>query len=217
MTKKKRQRLYPDLEEQSPLAEEGHFYRLQKIGEIEKFLQDEVADRDALSKRCKRRAAVLTAGDTSLVMAITSLEIGSIATLATGVGIPLSIALASAGLFLGLASAITHKTLKLLDSKAKKHEKIKTLAESKLDSISGLVSKAAEDSAIDDDEYRLILGELQNYRTLKEQIRMKNRQVQGVISAEQREAILAQGREEGKQDFLAKIAQSSAIPNAPVM
>ena len=205
-------KLYPHLP-----TDEGHLYRLQKISEIDKFLQDEIAARDALSKRCKQRAAAVTIGDTSLVTAITALEIGSIVTLSTGVGIPVSIALASAGLFLGLASAITHKARKLFDSKAKKHEKIKILAESKLDSISGLVSKAVEDSAIEYHEYKLILGELQNYRALKEQIRTKNRQVQEIISSEQREEILAQGREEGKQDFLAKIAQSSAIPNAPVI
>ena len=55
---------------------------------------------------------------------------------------PLGIVLASTGLFLGLGSAVIHKNQRIFDSKAKKHDKIKTLAESKLDTISGIVSKA---------------------------------------------------------------------------
>ena len=64
----------------------------------------------------------------------------------TGVGVPISIALASTGVFFGVGSAVVHKLQKIFDSKAKKHDKIKTLSESKLDSISGLVSKAIEEA-----------------------------------------------------------------------
>ena len=108
-------------------------YRLKKIDELEKFLRTEVESRDKLTKRFKRRATAATFSDTSLIAAITALELASIVTLTTGVGMPLGIVLASTGLFLGLGSAVIHKTQKIFDSKAKKHDKIKTLAESKLD------------------------------------------------------------------------------------
>ena len=36
-------------------------------------------------------------------------------------------------LLLGIGSVVVHKTQKIFESKAKKHDKIKTLAESKLD------------------------------------------------------------------------------------
>ena len=122
---------------------------------------------------------------------------------------PLGIVLASTGLFLGLGSAVIHKTQKIFDSKAKKHDKIKTLAESKLDTISGIVSKAVEDSHVSHQEYQLILKEVEHYRKMKEGIRTKAKNTTDAITDEQREEILKQGREEGQQAFLAKIAASS--------
>ena len=125
---------------------------------------------------------------------------------------PISVVLASTGLLLGIGSAVIHGTRKIFDSKAKKHDKIKTLAESKLDTISGIVSKAIEDSHISHQEYQLILNEIKHYRTMKEEIRTKTKKTTDAITAEQREAILAQGREEGKKAFLKKIAVTSATP-----
>jgi len=58
--------------------------------------------------------------DTSIITAITALEIASVATLSTGVGLPISIALASTGLPLGIGSAVVHKTQKVFESKTKK-------------------------------------------------------------------------------------------------
>jgi len=76
------------------------------------------------------------------------------------------------------------------------------LAESKLDSISDLVSKAIEDALISRQEYQFIIKkELEHYHTIKEQIRIKSKHKTVAITAEQREAILAQSREEGSKLF----------------
>lgn len=202
------EKIYPEVPSAPP--DEGQTYRLKKIGDIEGFLRAEVRNRDSLSKQFKRRATTATISDTSVITAITALEVASVVTLTTGVGMPVSIALASAGLILGFSSAIVHKAQKVFDSKAKKHDKIKTLAESKLDSISGLVSKAVEDANISHDEYQFILKEVEHYRILKKQIRTKSKRIVDTITAEQREAILAEGRKQGKQDFLQQIARTSA-------
>jgi len=122
---------------------------------------------------------------------------------------PIGVPLASASLALGVGSVIIHKTQKVFNSKAKKHDKIKTLAESKLDSISGIVSKAVEDAHVSHEEYRFVLREVEQYRKIKQQIRTKSKRETDTITSEQREAILAQGREQGKQDFLRKIAATS--------
>ena len=209
------EKIYPEVPSAPP--DESHSYRLRKIGEIEKFLRAEVDYRDTLTKRCKRRAAAATISDTSVIAAITALEVASVVTLTTGVGMPASVALASAGLILGFSSAIVHKVQKVLDSKAKKHDKIKTLAESKLDSISSLTSKAVEDANISHEEFQFILKEVEHYRTLKEEIRTKSRKVVRGITAEQREAILAEGRKQGKQDFLRQIAHTSGTPPVNAM
>ena len=76
------------------------------------------------------------------------------------------------------------------------------------------VSKAVEDSHISHQEYQLILKEVKHYRKMKEEIRAKSRKATDAITAEQREEILKQGREEGQQAFLAKIAATSATPTA---
>ena len=206
------EKIYPEVPSAPP--DESQTYRLEKINEAEKFLQSEIQNREKLTKRFKRRASALTISDTSVITVITVLEAASIATLTTGVGVPISIVLASTGLLLSLGSAAIHKSQKIFDSKAKKHDKIKTLAESKLDSISGIVSKAIENAHISNQEYHLILEEIKHYRTMKEEIRSKSKRVVEDITEEQREAILAQGREEGKQAFLAKIAANSGIQPA---
>ena len=130
---------------------------------------------------------------------------------------PISIVLASTGLLLGLGSGVIHRTRRIFDSKAKKHDKIKTLAESKLDTISGIVSKAVEDSHISHQEYQLILKEVENYRKMKEEIRTKSKKTTDAITAEQRETILKQGRQEGQQAFLERIAASSGTQTVGAM
>jgi len=218
MTSVYEEKIYPNITPSAPSQDdEGQAYRLKKIDEAEKFLRSEVSSRDKLAKQCKRRAAAFMFSDTAVITSITILEAASIATLTTGIGLPISVVLASTGLLLGLGSVVVHKTEKMLSSKAKKHDKIKTLAESKLDSISGLVSKAAEDAHISHQEYHFILKEIENYRKLKQQIRAKSKRMIDALTSEQREAILAQGREQGKQDFLRKIAATSDTQTVNVM
>ena len=197
-------KMYPEIPSASPdhlESQDDGEYRLKKIEEVENFLRSEVEKRGKLAKQFKRRAIATSFSDTSVIAAITALEVASIVTLTTGFGMPISIVLASIGLLLGLGSAVIHKTQKIFESKNKKHDKINT--------ISGVVSKAVEDSHIDHQEYLLVLKELNSYRKMKEEIRTKSKKVTKAIPADQREEILSQGREEGKQAFLAKIAASS--------
>ena len=210
------EKIYPDIAS-APEADQqdtSQNYRLKKIEEAEQFLREEIKTRGKLAKDFKRKSTASTISDTSIITAITLLEIASVATLTTGVGAPISIVLASTGLLLGLGSGIIHKTQKIFESKAKKHDKIKTLAESKLDSISELISKAIEDTQISHDEYHFILKEIEHYRVIKEEIRTKSKKKVDTITTEQREALLAQGRKEGEQAFLQRIAASSATPTA---
>ena len=206
------EKIYPPIPPSAPPDDDNQAYRLGKIDELEKFLRSEVDLRDKLTKRFKRRATAATFSDTSGLAAIAVLGATSIGLASTGIGVALIPIAASTGLFLSLGSGVIHKTQKIFDSKAKKHYKIKTLAESKLDSISELVSKAIEDANISHEEYRFILKEVEHYRTMKEEIRTKSKKTTDAITAEQREAILAQGREEGKKAFLKKIAVTSATP-----
>ena len=58
-------------------------------------------------------------------------------------------------------------------SKAEKHEKIKTIASAKLDTISSHISKALSDIKVTDEEFRLILENLEKYKVMKEESQIK--------------------------------------------
>ena len=204
------EKLYPNLQPTAPEEEPAQAYRLAKIDEKEKEMRAEIQYRDQLVKKNKRRLKATMISDASVITVSTALEIAGLSTLATGIAAPIGIGLGSAGVVLNLSMAVLHKVQNILSTKVMKHESIKTLAESKLDSISGLVSKAVDDAHISDKEYHTILSEVESYRTLKKEIRTKSKKEVQKITKEQREAILALGREQGKNDFLRKIENTSA-------
>ena len=72
----------------------------------------------------------------------------SIAAFASGVGLPVGIALSGTSLLLSLATAITRKSFKIFTVKQEKHDAIKLLAQSKLDSIANIISQAMQDGYI---------------------------------------------------------------------
>ena len=61
-------------------------------------------------------------------------------------------------------------------------------------------------------EFRKVLQEVEKYRKLKANIRNQAKAKTKQITKEQREELLEQGRKEGKEDFLRKIANTSGIP-----
>ena len=64
------------------------------------------------------------------------------------------------------------KSLKL-SRKEGKHERIAVLAEGKLSAVSNCISKALDDGEISEEEYSLIVSELDKFREIKEEIRAK--------------------------------------------
>ena len=114
-------------------------------------------------------------------------------------------------LLLSLATAITRKSFKIFALKQEKHDAIKLLAQSKLDIITNIISQAMQDGDILSTEFHKVLQEVENYRKLKVDIRNQAKAKVKEITKEQREEILEQGRKEGKEDFLRKIANTSGI------
>jgi len=58
-----------------------------------------------------------------------------------------------------------------LSLRLEKHENIRILIESKLNSVNDMISKALDNNSISNVEYSLILGELEKFTTMKEQLR----------------------------------------------
>ena len=72
----------------------------------------------------------------------------SVAAFSSGVGLPVGIALSGASLLLSLATAITRKSFKIFTVKQEKYNAIKVLVQSKLDSITNIISQAMQDGDI---------------------------------------------------------------------
>ena len=147
--------------------------------------------------------------DTGLI--ITAVITGgiSIAAFASGVGLPVGIALSGTRLLLSLATAITRKSFKTFTVKQEKHDSIRLLAQSNLDSVANIISQAMQDGDISPTEFHKVLQEVEKYCKLKTDIRNQSKAKVKQITKEQREELLEQGRKEGKEDFLRKIANTS--------
>ena len=205
-----REKLYPSLPS-APQPDESHIYRLQKIEEMEAFLQNEILEHERLYKKFKRYTTSVRIVDHTLITTTVITGGGGLASLCTGIGIPVSIALGSISICLSIATAITRKTNKIYDAKIKNYDKSCVLAQTKLESTHDTVSKAIEDGHASPEEFQRIFQERQRYLLLKQEIRHKTKRVTDTLNDEQRRAILDQGRKEGKEDFLRQIGNSLNI------
>ena len=114
---------------------------------------------------------------------------GRVATILTGSGLAASLSavgvvvgaplIATATLF-SLVSTSSIVTVKFFLRKAKKHEKIQTLAEATLSSINSLISTALEDGKISDSEYQDIIKKYNSFTTAKTKLRFSNHTDGGV-------------------------------------
>ena len=210
-------KIYPSLDPTAPPSENPQSYRLAKISEVEAYLLGEIDERDRLAKKIQRFNTITSVLDTSLITTTAITGGISIAAFASGIGLPIGITLSATSLLLSLATTITRKTVGIFTVKQKKHEAIKLLAQSKLDSISDTISQAMQDENISPQEFHKILQETEKYRKLKADLRNQTKTKVKELTKEQREEILNQGRKEGREDFLRKIANTSSTQGASAM
>ena len=111
---------------------------------------------------------------------------------------PTVIAIEGVALFTGFLSIVGKYSVKKFTSKAQKHEKIKTIASAKLDTIASHVSKALSDNKVIDEEFQLILEELEKYKVMKEEVRSKTKKK---IATEREETLIERGRQEARESF----------------
>ena len=171
---------------------------MQKIKKIEAFLEKEVATREALSKKYFRAARIVDNVDTVLIMITLGGDAGGVALLSTVIAAPTVIAIEGVALFTGFLSIIGKYSVKKSTSKAEKHEKIKTIASAKLDTIASHISKALSDNKVTDEEFQLILEELEKCKVMKEEVRSKTKKK---IAAEMEETLIKRGRQEARNSF----------------
>ncbi|KAH3689664.1 hypothetical protein DPMN_015339 [Dreissena polymorpha] len=173
-------------------------YRLQKINEIQKEIATERDKRANLSKKYHRAVRVIAGVDNVFVVFSMVLGATGIGVLSTIIAAPIAIAMEGAALGIGLLSIVGSQTNKKLSIKAEKHEKIKTLADAKLNTISDLISKALADDRISDEEYSLILSELDKFNQMKEEIRSK---IRVGLDEQTKQSLIAKGRDDAILSF----------------
>ena len=110
--------IYPKLAKAPPIEDQGQGYRLQKIKEIQAFLEKEVQTREALSKKYFRAAKIVDNVDTVLITITIGAGAGGISLLSTIVAAPAVIAVEGVALFTGLLSIIGKYSVKKSTSKA---------------------------------------------------------------------------------------------------
>ena len=123
--------------------------------------------------------------DTSLITSTVITGRISIAAFASGVGLPVGIALSGTSLLLSLATAIIQKSFKIFIVKQEKHNAVKLLDQSKLDSITNIISQAMQDGDISPTEFYKVLQEVEKYRKLKADIRNQDKAKVKEITKEQ--------------------------------
>ena len=199
-------KIYPDLNPTAP--QEPQTYRLKKLTEIEAFFLDEIEIRERTAKKMKRFNTITGIVDTGLITSTVITGGISISAFASGVWLPVGIALSGTSLLLSLATVITRKSFKTFTVKQEKHNSIKLLAQSKLESTANIISQAMQDGDISPTEFHKVLQEVEKYRKLKVDIRNQVKVKIKQITKKQKEELLEQGRKEGKEDFLRKIANA---------
>ena len=176
----------------------GHSYRLNIIREVQNFLEEEIKKREAFSKKYFRIADIVNIVDNGLIIATIGAEGTSAVLLATGVGAPFALALGISGVVTGGISLIGNIFSKKATTKAEKHLKIRTLAAAKLDTIASHISKALIDNFISNEEFNLIMEEMNKYKALKEEVRSNTKKK---LKTEEEESLIEKGRQEARESF----------------
>ena len=180
--------LYPEL----PI-EDGQNYRLQKISEIEKTLINERDVRKALNKKYKRGMNITDGVDTGLIS--TSVILAGV-----GLAVPIMLPLEIVAVVCGSLGVCVKLVRRRLHTKSQKHYEIKTIADSKLNSIKDLISKALTDGQISENEFKLVLNELDQYYKIKNTIQSK----QTGLSEVERKKLIEEGKAQAKNEMKKK-------------
>ena len=185
----------------------GHSYRLKVITDEQKYLEEEITKRENFSKKYFRISRVINSVDSVLISISLGAGITGAVLLSTVVAAPVVLGLEISAGAIGLISLIGNVVSKKTAIKAEKHLKIKMLASAKLDTIKTHVSKALVDNHISNDEFNLIMEELNKYKAMKEEINNSKKR----IKEEEEESLIEKGRQEARESFRKLIEKNKRV------
>ena len=215
-----KEKIYPTLPtiRESPTApaieltemgnDQGHTYRLKVISDVQKFLEEEISKREAFSKKYFRFARIVSNIDSVLIGITICAEGAGAVLLATGIGAPIAFGLGISGAATGAISLFGNIAVRKTTLKAEKHLKIKMAASAKLDTIASHISKAMMDNYINDEEFKLIMEELNKYKAMKEEIRNNTKKK---LKTEEEESLIQKGRQEARESFRKLVEKNKTL------
>ena len=175
--------LYP------PLKTTGDNHRLQHLAEVRAHLEKEHDFRASLYKKYRWGANVIDGLDTGLSVAGAVMAATGVGLLTTIIATPIAIGLqagATASWLLGAGGRFIYRKL---EAKARKHDQIRVLAVSKLNSIADRISAALTDYKISEEEFRPILSEVDKYDQMKAEI-CRGRQKDGCLPKTEKKRLM---------------------------
>ena len=133
--------------------------------------------------------------------------IGGVGLLTTVIAAPVVLGLEIAALGCGLLGVAGKFIGRRLSVKAKKHDEVRVLAESKLNTIADHVSRALTDGQISDEEFRLIIDEAQKYTQMKAEIRTGAKKAHAAVTLDEetKNSLIQQGRDEARASLMEKL------------
>ena len=183
------------------------YFQLQEISRLRNHLEDEKDKRSQLYKKYRRGINAVDAADTALISASMGMGIGGVGLLTTVIAAPVVLGLEIAALGCGLLGVAGKFIGRRLSVKAKKHDEVRVLAESKLNTIADHVSRALTDGQISDEEFRLIIDEVQKYTQMKAEIRTGAQKAHAAVTLDEetKNSLIQQGRDEARASLMEKL------------
>ena len=140
---------------------------------------------------------------------------GAVGTLATGIAAVVSIPLGGIGIAGGLVSAACAALGKATMKNLEKHESVKLTAESSLNTVNDLVSKALEDEQVSNKDFHHILREMENYQAHKAGIKHRTRADLIKLRTDRerkiREEAELAGLEQGKKEIMETLCDVQSL------
>ena len=142
-------------------------------------------------RKYRRGANVADGIDTALSVTSVGLAASGVGLLSTIIAAPVTIGLQAGPIVCGLLWAGGKLVGRRLQAKARTQDFIRGLAESKLKTIADRISVALNDNKITEEEFRLILSDVDKYNQMKAEIRGHQKQS---LSEDEKKTILARER-----------------------
>ena len=172
--------IYPKLDE----PDQGSGYRLTVIRDLENRLERERDERAKLYKKYRKAINAIDGIDTALVVTSLGMGVAGVGLLATIIAAPVVVGLEAAAAVCGVAGIAGKFISRRLLVKAKKHDEIRVLAISKLNSVADIISNSLRNGHISPEECKAVLDEEGKYRQLKADIQKKTRKAYAALGSE---------------------------------